>query len=82
MWWWRRCSGAEQRPRGHTRYQIVVRHRRCGVAHPALVVVVHLCGMGRPHPCHQAETGSGVVVVVQALWKLYNTPSPFALGRG
>jgi hypothetical protein len=60
----------------------VVRHRRCGVAHRALAVVVHFCGMGRPHPCHQAETGSGVVGVVRALWKLYNTPSPFALGRG
>jgi hypothetical protein len=69
-------------PRGPTRHQIVVRHRRRGVAHRALAVVVHLCGMGRPHPCHQAETGSGVVVVVWAPWKLYNTPSPSAFGRG
>jgi hypothetical protein len=69
-------------PRGHTRSQIAVRHRRRGVAHRALAVVVHLCGRGRPHPCQQAETGSGVVVVVQAPWKRYNTPSPCASGRG
>jgi hypothetical protein len=29
--------------------------------------VVPICDMGRPHPCQPAETGSGVVVVVQAL---------------
>ena len=82
------CGGGDgaaarsKRPRGHTRHQIVVRHRRCSVAHRALTAVVYLCGRGHPHPCHQAETGSGVVVVVHAPWRLYNTPSPFAFGRG
>ena len=78
-------DGAEARirgPRGHRRYQIVVRHRRRWVAHRALAVVVYTCGRGHPHPCQQAETGSGLIVVVRAPWKLYNTPSPVAFRRG